>query len=610
MTEHELRDESIGLLQDLLRVDTSNPPGRETPAAIVLKDYLEANGVACELIAKDPDRANLVARIPGTGDGPSLALVGHTDVVPADAQDWRHPPFSGHLDDEGYLWGRGSVDMKNETATRAVTMAVLAREGFRPRGDLLFIAEADEEDGAEQVGMMWLVEARPDLRVDYALNEGGGERLELSDGRIVVPLEVGEKATLPTLVTALGEAGHASTPAAGANAVPRLAVLIQRLAEHRTAQRVLPQTQTMLEELVGPLNGDLEAALERAAPLHPSFRELLPPLFGTTIAPTRLRGSAARNVMPGRAAVECDCRVVPGTAEAELEAEFRSALGERSSVRARVPRAAERRDRLVPRDTARGRVPALSRRSRSRRDPASDHVDRLHRLALHAAVMGHDRVRVLAVQAYAERRVRKRLPQQGRADSHRRPRLRRRVPPRGVPGDRLARLVRRPDAGPEHGDRTLDTGLLRLLALRLGDPTRVLLPMRVRQGFEGRTGIGRCGESEFEFGGDDNLTGSVVSSNSTATESPGVHSGTDANVSVEPEVVLRAVPHDRRTVGKPVDSASNGGSNLSEDRWDVERHDNCPAPAPALLDDRLEPLHQFRLSAAPLHRGSRPSEAA
>ena len=100
--------------------------------------------------------------------------------------------------------------------------------------------------------MIWLVEARPDLRVDYALNEGGGERLELADGRIVVPLEVGEKATLPALVTALGEAGHASTPTAGANAVPRLAVLIQRLAEHRTEEHVLPETQTMLEELVGP----------------------------------------------------------------------------------------------------------------------------------------------------------------------------------------------------------------------------------------------------------------------------------------------------------------------------------------------------------------------
>jgi acetylornithine deacetylase/succinyl-diaminopimelate desuccinylase-like protein len=328
VAERELRDEAARLLRDLIRIDTSNPPGRETAAAMLLKEYLEANGLECELVAKDPDRANLVARIPGSGGGPSLGLVGHTDVVPAEEADWRHPPFSGHVDAEGFLWGRGAVDMKNETATRAVTMAVLARQGFRPHGDLLFFAEADEENGNESVGMVWLVEARPDLRVDYALNEGGGERLELTDGRVVVPLEVGEKATLPTLVTALGEAGHASTPAAGANAVPRLAILIQRLAEHRTGQRLLPETQAMLEALVGPFDGDVDAALERVSTLHPSFREWLPPLFATTIAPTRLRGSAARNVMPSRASVECDCRVVPGTGPAELEAEFRRALGD------------------------------------------------------------------------------------------------------------------------------------------------------------------------------------------------------------------------------------------------------------------------------------------
>jgi acetylornithine deacetylase/succinyl-diaminopimelate desuccinylase-like protein len=328
LTERGLRDEAIGLLRDLIRVDTSNPPGRETAAAVLLKDYLEASGVECELVARDPDRANLVARIAGTDGGPSLGLVGHTDVVPADEPDWRHPPFSGHVDGEGFLWGRGAVDMKNETATRAVTMAVLAREGFRPRGDLLFFAEADEENGKDAVGMVWLVEARPDLRVDFALNEGGGERLSLADGRVVVPLEVGEKATLPTLVTALGEAGHASTPTAGANAVPRLAVLIQRLAEHRTEQRLLPETRAMLEALAGPVDGDLDAALERVAALHPSFREWLPPLFETTIAPTRLTGSSARNVMPSRATVECDCRVVPGTSPDELESEFRRALGD------------------------------------------------------------------------------------------------------------------------------------------------------------------------------------------------------------------------------------------------------------------------------------------
>jgi acetylornithine deacetylase/succinyl-diaminopimelate desuccinylase-like protein len=322
-----LRDESVRLLSDLIRVDTSNPPGRETPAAQLLRDYLEAAGVECELVARDPGRANLVARIPGRGDGPSFALTGHTDVVPAHAPDWTHPPFSGHVDDEGFVWGRGATDMKNETATRAVTMAVLAREGFRPRGDLLFIAQADEEDGTEVVGMKWLVEARPDVRPDYALDEGGGERLVLADGRVVYPINVGEKATLAAMVTALGEAGHASMPQTGANAVPRLAALIERLAGYRPEQRLLPSVRATLERLVGPFDGDLDAAMRRAGELHPALAEQLPPLLGTTIAPTRLYGSNARNVMPGRASVECDCRVLPGVGPAELERELRAALG-------------------------------------------------------------------------------------------------------------------------------------------------------------------------------------------------------------------------------------------------------------------------------------------
>ena len=327
VNERDLRDEALELVRDLIRVDTSNPPGRETPAALVLKKYLEANGIECELVARDPDRANLIARIPGTGEGPSLALLGHTDVVPADAQDWKHPPFEAHVDDEGYLWGRGAVDMKNETATRAVAMAELARSGHRPRGDLVYIAEADEEDGTEQVGLIWLVGERPDLRTDYALNEGGGERLVLADGRVVVPIVVGEKATLPVLVTALGEAGHASMPTAGANAVPRLARLIERLAAYRTERHVLPETRAMLEALVGPFDGDVDDAVARASALHSGFPHELPALLGITIAPTRLRGSSARNVMPGRASVECDCRVLPGMTETDLETELRLALG-------------------------------------------------------------------------------------------------------------------------------------------------------------------------------------------------------------------------------------------------------------------------------------------
>src|SRR3954451_9397908 len=291
MSDPALRDEAVSLLRDLIRVDTSNPPGRETPAAVVLRDYLQTNGVQCELVARDPERANLIARIPGSGEGPSLALVGHTDVVPADAQDWQHPPFAGHLDDEGYVWGRGAVDMKNETASRAVAMAVLARDGFTPDGDLVFVAEADEEDGAEEVGLAWLVRERPDIGTDYVLNEGASERLRLADDRPVVTINVGEKATLPALVTALGRAAHASTPQAGANAVPRLATLIDRLAAHRPARRLLPETRALLEALVGRVDGDLDGAIDRAQQLHPAFGELVAPLFFTTIAPTRLRGS-------------------------------------------------------------------------------------------------------------------------------------------------------------------------------------------------------------------------------------------------------------------------------------------------------------------------------
>lgn len=323
-----LRAEATSLLRDLIRVDTSNPPGCETPAAVLLRDYLVAAGVSCELVARDPDRANLIARIPGSGEGPSLALMGHTDVVPADAEDWAHPPFSGHVDEEGFVWGRGAIDMKNETATRAVTIAVLARSGFRPRGDLVYIAQADEEDGTESVGIKWLRDVRPDIGCDFALDEGGGARLALVDGRVVVPINTGEKATLPVLVTAVGEAGHASTPTAGANAVPRLAILIERLARHRGARTELPETRRLLEVLVGPFDGGLDDAIARATRLHPTFDDDLPPLFSSTIAPTRLRGSSARNVMPARASVECDCRVLPGTEPEDLERELRSVLGD------------------------------------------------------------------------------------------------------------------------------------------------------------------------------------------------------------------------------------------------------------------------------------------
>ncbi len=320
-----LRDEVLRVARDLIRVDTTN--GNETEAAAYLRDYLAESGVEAQLVARDPARANLVARLPGTGDAPSLAYVGHLDVVPADARDWTHPPFEAVLDG-GWLFGRGAVDMKNEVAARCVAFAELARTGFRPRGDLWLVMVADEEDGAADVGMRWLLETRPEIRPDLAVNEGGGQRLELADGRVVLSLSVGEKGTQPVRVTALGEAGHASMPTLGANAVVALGEVLRRIGPGVAAPAASPLLDVVLEKLLGDQDGSVEERLQRAAPLHPTFAHALPPLAGTTMAPTLLAGSAARNVMPARASVELDCRILPGVVPEEVLDAVRERLGD------------------------------------------------------------------------------------------------------------------------------------------------------------------------------------------------------------------------------------------------------------------------------------------
>jgi acetylornithine deacetylase/succinyl-diaminopimelate desuccinylase-like protein len=177
--------------------------------------------------------------------------------------------------------------------------------------------------------MSWLVHARPDLATDYLLNEGAAERLELADGRTVVALSVGEKAATSARVTALGAPGHASDPYETQYAVPILAELIGRLARFRPRRRLLPATRTMLRTLLGDGfdEADLDGAITQASALHSGLRGLIAPLLSTTIAPTRLHGSDALNVLPARASVDCDCRVLPGTTFDQLREELVEALG-------------------------------------------------------------------------------------------------------------------------------------------------------------------------------------------------------------------------------------------------------------------------------------------
>jgi acetylornithine deacetylase/succinyl-diaminopimelate desuccinylase-like protein len=328
----DLHDEVVEVARALIRRDTTNARepglGNETLCAEYLRDYLAGHGVEAELVARQPDRANLVARIPGSDPAAeSLAFVGHTDVVPCDPRDWTHPPFEAVVDDAGWLWGRGAVDMKNEVAARAVAIAELARSGFRPRGDLWFLAVADEEDGFADVGMRWLLEERPDIRPTHSVNEGGGERFVLADGRELVGLAVGEKGTLPVQLTAVGEAGHASQPTLGENAVPLLARLLLRLGDGLPEPTTNPVVTAMLRTILGRDEPDLARALAEASALEPSLTHILPALMGSTLAPTMLWGSSKRNVMPGRATAEIDCRVLPGATPAEVGARVRSLLG-------------------------------------------------------------------------------------------------------------------------------------------------------------------------------------------------------------------------------------------------------------------------------------------
>src|SRR4051812_35316691 len=171
----------VTLLQRLVACNTANPPGNEAQAVAILEEVLVPAGVECERIAKDPERPNLVARLPGRGGGPSLAFLGHSDVVQARREDWTVEPFAGTVRD-GAVWGRGTIDMKSQVAATTMALAILAREGFRPNGDLMLIVAADEEVGDAAVGTPFLVEQRPDLAPDFVIGEGAGERYETPAG--------------------------------------------------------------------------------------------------------------------------------------------------------------------------------------------------------------------------------------------------------------------------------------------------------------------------------------------------------------------------------------------------------------------------------------------
>lgn len=326
-----LREEVTALLQALLRVNTVNPPGNETHAADLLREYLALNGVEAELYSRVPERANLVARIKG-GDGPSLAFLCHTDTVIADPAEWERDPWSGDLADDE-VWGRGALDMKDQVAAGAVALASLAREGFRPSGDLLFIATADEEVGGVGgdggYGLCWLTEEHPEAaRCDYAINEGGGDRLVLG-GTPVYMCATAEKMSAPFTVRVHGRSGHASMPGIADNALIKAARYIEALGAYQPPKELIPEAKAFFEAVLGEAP-TLDEALARAAELDPVLPALAEPLLAFTLSPTMIEASHQRNVIPALCEIVVDCRLLPETTPADVEPLIRAALGDGS----------------------------------------------------------------------------------------------------------------------------------------------------------------------------------------------------------------------------------------------------------------------------------------
>ncbi len=326
MTSSDLQGETTELLVELVRFNTVNPPGNERPAIEHLERYLAEAGFETEMLGTTESRPNLIANLHGPEDGPALVLLGHVDTVLADAGEWRHDPWSGDVED-GFVWGRGALDMKSQVAAEAVAGASLARTGWRPaRGTLRLVFVADEETGGD-VGAQWLCREHADkVRCDMLLNEGGGEVFEY-DGQRRYGVCCAEKGIFRFTITATGSAGHASLPKTGDNALLKLGPVLEKLAAAGPSFNVTDGPAALLRGL-GQDAEDPAAALEQIGASQPALLTFIEPMLGVTLTPTMAHASDKVNVIPSRATLKVDCRVPPGLGEEAARARIRDVLGE------------------------------------------------------------------------------------------------------------------------------------------------------------------------------------------------------------------------------------------------------------------------------------------
>ncbi|MCP3911474.1 MAG: M20/M25/M40 family metallo-hydrolase [Actinomycetia bacterium] len=332
----ELVDTTTELLQQLIRNacvnDGTVESGHEIRSVDLLHGFLEGSGLDIQRYEPVDGRGSLVARIPGTNpNAPSVCLMGHTDVVPVNPDSWDHDPFGGELID-GEVWGRGAIDMLNLTSSMAVAFRNLATTGYRPRGDLLYFAVADEEAGGNW-GAKWMLDNEHDaVMADYVLTEMGGFGFNHDSGRSVL-INIAEKGAGGARLTVRGTPGHGSMPLDADNALLKAAEVLRRLGQYRPAPQ-FDDLWTGLLDALG-LEGDIRAALldpERVWDTASSMGELggkmLHACSHMSISPNIVHGGQKINVIPDAVHIDVDIRTLPGQNADYVRHQLTEAIGD------------------------------------------------------------------------------------------------------------------------------------------------------------------------------------------------------------------------------------------------------------------------------------------
>jgi acetylornithine deacetylase/succinyl-diaminopimelate desuccinylase-like protein len=335
MTSSSIYQRPVELLQRLISFDTTNPPGNEAECISFINGLLTEAGIETTLLAQTPQRPNLVARLSGQGNAPPLLLYGHVDVVTTENQNWQHPPFSGDIAD-GYIWGRGALDMKGGLAMMLAAFLRAKAENRPLPGDIVLAVLSDEETGGD-FGAKYLIEHHADLFKDirYAIGEFGGFSFYVGNRRFYT-IMIAEKQACWLKATVRGPGGHGAMPVRG-GAMAKLARLLHRLDKLRLPVHVTPIVGSMVKTITKNVGGITGFMLHQL--LNPVLTDTIlklmgergrvfAPLLRNTVSPTVLHGSSQLNVIPSEVSVELDGRLLPGYQFEDMETELRRIIGD------------------------------------------------------------------------------------------------------------------------------------------------------------------------------------------------------------------------------------------------------------------------------------------